>query len=226
MSRAARDASHGSTYVPALRFDWLTPIYDPFIKHTLRERKVKRALIQQADVRPQSAVLDLGCGTATLTIMLKKAHPQAEVTGLDGDPKALAIAHAKATREGVAVKLDRGMAYQLPYPDNAFDRVLSSLMFHHLSSEHKRQACKEIHRVLRPGGSFHVADWGRPQNPLMSAAFLGVRLLDGFENTADNAKGKLPDFFRGAGFAGVEETRRFMTAFGTLSLFRALKPPA
>ena len=93
-------------------------------------------------------VLDLGCGTGTLTIMIKQAHPEAEVVGLDGDPAVLEIARTKAMQAGVKISLDHGMAFHPPYQDNSFDRVLSSLVIHHLTTENKQRAMHEIYRIL------------------------------------------------------------------------------
>ena len=85
-----------SQYIPALRFKWLTPFYDPLLKWGMREENFKRRLVAQANIRPGSRVLDLGCGTGTLTILVKRIIPEAEVTGLDGDPAVLQIAGQKA----------------------------------------------------------------------------------------------------------------------------------
>ena len=80
-------------------------------------------------------VLDLGCGTGTLTILAKKVAPGANVTGLNGDPQVRQIAQDKAAQTGVQIEWDRGMAFDLPYPDNTFERVLTSLVYHHLSTD-------------------------------------------------------------------------------------------
>ncbi len=89
----------------------------------------------------------------------------------------------------------------------------------------KKRALAEIALVLEPGGELHIADWGRPGNPLMRAAFLPVQLLDGFQTTRDNVAGRLPELIAQAGFVGVEETKRMATPCGSLSLYRANKPP-
>jgi len=116
------------------------------------------------------------------------------------------------------------MAFELPYPDASFDRVISSLLYHHLTREKKERTLKEIFRVLRQGGELHVADWGKAQNKLMRTAFLLVQMLDGFETTVDNVSGLLPELFRAAGFEDIQEPTSYMTIVGTLSLYRARKP--
>lgn len=96
-----------------------------------------------------------------------------------------------------------------------------SLVFHHLTPEEKRRTASEIHRVLRPGGQLHVVDWGKPQNPLLRAAFVLVQLLDGFATTTENVRGLLPHLPGAAGLSDVAVTRQFATVFGSLSMIRA-----
>ena len=206
-------------YIPALRFEWLSTLYDP-VMLLMRESTFKRTLVEQANIKNGYRLLDVGCGTATLTILIKKAYPGTEVTGLDGDPKILGIARAKVAKEGLGIFLDTGMSFELPYPDSSFDRVVSSLVFHHLTTENKARTFKDIFRVLKPGGELHVADFGKPHNALMYLISLVFRHL---EETGDNIDGLLPEMFRKAGFDRAEETARFMTVFGTLSLYRAIK---
>ena len=183
-------------YVPALSFDRLTPLYDPCVRWLMPERKFKSHLVRRAAIGPGRRVLDLGCGTATLTLLVKEMHPEARVTGLDGDPKILNIARRKAERAGAEIGFDEGMAFRLPYAEDSFDRVLSSMVLHHLTGENKRRTLAEVFRVLAPGGEFHVADFAR-QNKALAA------------------------LLREAGFRSVSEHARYRTLFGTLSLWEA-----
>jgi ubiquinone/menaquinone biosynthesis C-methylase UbiE len=205
-------------YIPALSFKWLTPLYDPLFKWVMREETFKRRLIQQANVQPGMNALDLGCGTGTLTLMLKRAHPEAQVTGLDGDPQVLAIARDKA--RGTDIQWDEGLASSLPYPDSAFDKVVTSLVIHHLVTDDKRRAFKEVYRVLKPHGELHVLDFGAPHSLLARFMTTYMRRL---EEAADNFDGMIPRFITEAGFGGVEEAQNFVTVFGPLSLWRAVK---
>lgn len=73
-------------YIPALSFRWLTPLYDPLLKWGMREETFKRRLIERMGLQPNQRALDLGCGTGTLTIMLKQYAPEAQIVGMDGAP--------------------------------------------------------------------------------------------------------------------------------------------
>jgi ubiquinone/menaquinone biosynthesis C-methylase UbiE len=214
-------ASTHASYVPALGLHQLTRFYDPVIRLTLREQAFKQSLVRQARLAPGHEVLDLGCGTATLTLMLKTACPDARVTGIDGDPEVLELARQKAAASGLAIELREGMAYELPFAPATFDRVVSSLVFHHLTDDDKGRALREAHRVLKPGGECHVADWGRPDGVLAYVASLGIRFFDGAERTRANLEGRLPDFMRAAGFDDVAKVEEWTTLFGTLALYRA-----
>jgi hypothetical protein len=78
-------------------------------------------------------------------------------------------------------------------------------------------------RVLIPGGTLHIADWGKVQDWFMRLAFLPVQMLDSFETTTDNVKGRLPEFCRSAGFQNIQQESCFRTLFGTLSFYQATK---
>ena len=207
-------------FIPALGKDLLTPLYDPLLWF-MRESRFKGELIDQAQMSNASRVLDVGCGTGTLTIKIKERHPDTEVVGIDADPKILGIARDKAARAGLSLTLDEGMADQLPYADSSFDRVLSSLFLHHLTTENKRRALREVFRVLRSDGRFDVVDFGPPRT---FYSRLVARITVNNEEVAANIQGLLPDMFREAGFEKVAETKQFMTIAGALSFYQAQKP--
>jgi SAM-dependent methyltransferase len=214
-------ASDTRSYIPALRWHALTPLFDPAVRLTTRERTFKRRLLDRAAIAPGEAVLDIGCGTGTLAIELKQRTPGARVTGLDADADILQRARRKAADEGIDVELVEALSTDMPFADGSFDAVLSTLFFHHLDHDAKRATLAEVARVLRLGGRLHVADWGKPQDPVMRGLFVTVRALDGFDVTADNARGALPRLFEEAGLvdAGVQDS--FRTPLGTLALYLA-----
>jgi len=211
-------------YVPALGFHCLTPFYDALIRTTGRERTVKQALIEQALLEPGQQVLDLASGTGTLSIWIKQSQPQVRVTGVDGDPKILVIARRKADKARIAARFVQAYSYSLPHPPAQFDRVLSSMFFHHLTWQDKVRTVQEIYRVLKPGAELHLADWGRSANLCMRGLFLSVQLLDGFKNTQSHVQGKLDSLFVQNGFVDVTQRQTFNTIYGTIALYSATKP--
>lgn len=208
-------------YIPVLGFDFLTPLYDPLMKLFMRESRFKRRFMEEAAICNGQQVLDLGCGTATLTILMKQTHQHVYVFGLDGDRKVLRIARAKAVQAGKEVSLACALASRMPFVESSFDRVLSSLVFHHLKSSDKQRAFEEAYRVLKPGGELHIADFGKPHNRM---AFMISTLVRAFEEVSDNIKGLIPEMIIRAGFTDLTETARYMTVFGTLTLLKAIKP--
>jgi ubiquinone/menaquinone biosynthesis C-methylase UbiE len=216
----AASTSQEPGFVPALgRLG--TRFYDPVVRLTTREARFKERLLDVAGLRPGERVLDLGCGTGTLAIGAGQRQPTATIVGLDADPGMLEQARRKSQAAGVELQLDQGSATDLPYPDGSFDVVLSSLLFHHLDRDAKKAAAREIGRVLAPGGRLALADWGAPSDPFMRALFVTIQLVDGFDTTADNVAGRLPDILRCAGLADVRERERLRTVYGSLVLLEA-----
>ena len=215
-------SEHKQPYVHALRYPWLTKFYDAVVSATLPERSLKGLLCDHvaADLPPGGAVLDLGCGTGTLTLLLKERLSGGTVTGLDGDPEVLNRAREKATEAGIDVNWLEGDATAPPFEPATFDRVASSLLFHHLPPESKRTALASVRTLLKPGGRLHLLDWGRPHGPVMRLAFVPVQLLDGFATTQENVRGLLPALMKEAGFVDVAEVARRRTMFGTLSVYQ------
>lgn len=213
-----------SKYIYALHYNWLTSLYDPLVKWATKEMTFKKALIAQGDIQPGHKILDLGCGTGTLCIFIKKTSPPALIIGCDGDKKILRIARAKTAPGQVELYWHCALAYELPYAEGTFNHVFSSFLFHHLTREDKLKTLLEIWRVLRPGGELHLADWGQPQNWLMRLSFLTIQVLDGFQTTADNRRGFLGNYLQETGFVCLREVKNYNTFLGTLSLYKAQKP--
>jgi SAM-dependent methyltransferase len=206
-------------FVPALGHRRLTPIYDRVVGMSIRYAAFHRLVVGRMQLREGLSVMDLGCGTGSLALGIKRRFPGVEVVGVDIDPDVLAIARHKAAGAGLDVELIQGGTDRLGFPDASFDRVVSSLVFHHLERDVKRATLREARRVLRPQGTFCLADWGPMPSRLLRAMFLPVRLLDGLERVRDNMDDTLPRLMREAGFDLDEPTPSLTTPLGRLSAY-------
>ena len=211
-------------YLPAFGHDRLLPLYDPLVRLLGADRS-REKLIEQAALRPGHRVLDIGCGTGTLAIRIKRAAPRVEVVGLDPDPKALARSRHKAERAHVTLQFDEGFADALPYADATFDRVFSSYMFHHLPQDAKLAALREARRVLKPGGSLHLLDFAGPDSGRDSGARSSLaRLLHGNRQLRDNGEDKVLAWMTQAGLADAKRSGDGRLLVGTILYYRATAP--
>ncbi len=208
------------TFIPAAGHDWLLPLYDPFVK-LLGGESAHRQLIDQAQLQAGQRILEIGCGTGNLTILVKTLFPAVEVVGLDPDPKALARAQRKAERQGVSVQLDRGFSDELPYPERSYDRVLSAFMFHHLNRDEKKQTLHEVRRVLKPGGSLDLLDFGGSHE---HSDGLVARLLHRSKRVRDNSEETILTLMQDAGFAEPTEVAHQRIIFGRIFYYHASPP--
>lgn len=204
-------------FIPALRFHALTRLYDPVVRLTTREAAIKRRLVAGLGQDVQS-LLDLGSGTGTLLSLVRSAYPTARLVGLDADPRIIALARGKVQSD---VELVHGDATSPSFEPGSFDRVVSSLVLHHLTREQKLRALSGARMLLKSDGELHIADWCAPHDIVMRAMFVVVQLLDGFQTTRDNVRGDLPELIRKAGFGEVRETYRQRTPFGSMAIYRA-----
>jgi len=165
-------------------------------------------------------VLEIGCGTGNVATRVKRAAPGAEVVGTDPDPLALARCERKV-RGLTGIRFERAYAQELPFVDGSFDRVLSSMMLHHLDEDVKAGAAAEMFRVLRPGGVAHILDVG---GPMTAQDGVAARRMLRNPHITGSLGDAIPRLLRSVGFdAGVAASRphRFV---GRLTFYRAVRP--
>ena len=198
-------------FLPAAGHDLFLPVYDPLVSLMGFDR-ARQELVSTANIEPGHRILDIGCGTGTLAIMLKQQFPSTHVVGIDPDSKALQRARIKCTRAVVSVQLERGFADELPYKEETFDRVFSSFMFHHLEGLEREKMLREVRRVLRPGGSFHLLDFVANN---ASPGFF-ERLFHSHARMKDNQDAHIIDLMSRVGLTNAAKVNEGSMLFGLL----------
>lgn len=213
-------------FTPALGRPELTGAYDWAIRLLTREREWRSALLEQLAARDGDAILDVGCGTGTFALLVKKMAPGARVVGLDPDPAVLEIAAAKARAAGVEIEWRQGFAHEADGSGSPFTKAVSSLVFHQVPMEEKRRGIEAMTRAVGPGGEVHIADYARQRSKLMRTLFGLVQRLDGAENTEPNARGAIEAILADVDPASGRPRRIVPTPTGEISLFRLKVAPA
>lgn len=198
-------------FVPAAARDVFLPLYDPIVR-LMGFDSVRRELVSRANIEAGQRILDIGCGTGTLVVKLKRQYTAAQVVGLDPDAKALQRAHIKAARAGVSVELEQGFADELPYQSESFDRVFSSFMFHHLNTQERENMLREVLRVLKPGGSFHLVDFTVAD----ASHSLFDRLFRSHAQMKDNSDERILELLSGTGFTNPVKVKEANMLLGLL----------
>lgn len=213
-----------TSFTPALGHAALTPLYDLAIAAMTREGRWRGALLRQLAPRNDDVIVDVGCGTGSLLLLIARAAPQATLIGLDPDPAVLRRASAKADRAHARVAFEQGFARDAARLEAIRPtKIVSSLVFHQIPLEEKDAGLRAMHAALPPGGELHIADYGLQRTSLMRRLFRQVQHLDGLENTTPNAEGVLPAIMSRAGFVEVEERAVIPTPTGSISIYFARK---
>ena len=133
--------------------------YDPVTQYVLppSETLVRQSLIDSIQSKPRR-ILDLGCGTGSTTLMLKRAFPDAEVVGLDLSPYMLTVAEYKAQQAGLDIQWHHGNAEATEFPEASFDLVTASLLFHETPIAVSQAILRESFRLLKVGGEVGILD--------------------------------------------------------------------
>lgn len=210
------------TFTPAMGRFAPTRFYDPVIALT-RERLWRGLLAMHVAPRPEDVIVDVGCGTGSLALLLNRVEPRARIIGVDPDRDVLTMARGKAGAVGVAPEWRAGMGHALTEVLGAgvASTVVSSLVLHQCPVATKQAILASMFAVLQPGGKLVIADFGLQRTRLMRLAFRIVQLADGKQDTQPNADGVLPRLMSETGFRDVRETEVVPTISGSISIYTA-----
>lgn len=203
-NRAQKDAASMKNNSQGYSLDFMADHYDHL---TFAEKsRFRRKQISLAELKEGENVLDVGCGTGPLSILSKLCvGDKGRVCGIDIAPKMIGKAKEKAQKYQLDIDFKVGSIAELPFPDEKFDVVISSLMFHHLPVRIKKQGLKEIHRVLKRGGRFFLTDFSTPNFVVAPFMFL---LLVWINSTRFQLFGKLQKLVVESGFKDIKLAKK------------------
>lgn len=164
--------------------------YDRLLALLTREAIWRAEMLHALAAQPGERILDVGCGTGSLAILIKQLQPEAKVVGLDPDPEARKIAKTKAETAGVDVEWLSGYARDAAN-FGSFDKVVSSLVLHQVSLKEKRLGLEAMFQAASPSGLLLITDYAEQRSWLMRQAYKIVQVADGQANTQPNADGYL-----------------------------------
>ncbi len=227
VSLVGRDARNGrsfavpDSFVPALGFASLTPLYDRALAIATREPIWRNALVEIIAPTAGETILDVGCGTGSQAILLKRMAPGARIVGIDPDPAVLEIAARKARAAGVQLELHRGYARDAAtvLGANSADKCISSLVFHQVPMPEKQAGLAAMFAAVRAGGQVCIADYGRQIGWHRNMLFSVIGLLDRFSNTRPNAEGVLERLLSELAKSPISAERQVETITGAISIF-------
>lgn len=159
-------------------------------------------------------VVDLGCGPATLLRLVRSMRSDLELTGVDIDPRVLSIAEQNS--EGRSIRFRNASITALPCENDSVDVALTSFVYPHLSHGAKRQALREVRRVLKSNGAFLLCDFAESGRSWQSRIASLFRMVT--PNIIPQLAGELESLLRETG-AKVRTLQRFYGCI-TLSLIR------
>src|SRR5574341_290933 len=123
--------------------------------------------------------------------------------GVDPDPEMIAVARRKAKGENLEIDFRVGVIESLPFPDDTFDVVTSSLMMHHLPEHLRIKGLAETFRVLKPGGRILIAEMRRPTGSAFQRFFTSRLLHHG--HVVEFGLENIPKLMSEAGFEGIKQ---------------------
>ena len=178
------------------------------------ETRFHQLPLQGLKISSDSKVLDLCCGSGQATRFLVQYSQ--DVTGLDISPVSL----ERAQRNVPQAKYVEALAEEMPFSDNQFDFVHTSVAMHEMKPIQSRQIVKEVYRVLKPGGVFALVDFHKPTNFLFWPGLTLFLWLFETETSWQLLETDLVELLKDVGF---EISAHILHAGGSLQVIQAKK---
>ena len=217
-------ASHGAGLLDRLRFRLGSFAYRFYFRSMVQDASWRRPLLESLSPRPGERILDFGPGSASTALELARRFPECSIVGADPDERSVIKGRQKVLSRGLKnVELEVGTPGRLPFGASSFDKVVCVLTFHDLDQEGKIRIAREMLRVLRRGGTLHVADYDRPVARGEHAVLKLARFVSGEAAAQPHMDGSWTKGLEKAGFLGVRRLSTHSVWVGRVAIVRGRK---
>lgn len=214
------------SHLPPLHLRILTSVYRLSFGLMIDDPLWLEPLIESAAPRSGDRILHFGAGSAGRALLLAIRYPEASFAIVDSDRRSLSRVRrqivAKKARNVELAELDRE---RLPFGNAVFDKVVSSLSFHQIDGARKIETAREMIRVLRRGGTLHVADFDQARSQRERVVLNLAKYIYGESSIQTHMDGSWPEALSKAGFMSIKRLSSHSVNVGRVSVLRARKRP-
>jgi ubiquinone/menaquinone biosynthesis C-methylase UbiE len=216
-------ASLAGHIISSIRFRVAKFIYDRicFVVARAWQEPLRASLVPRANDR----ILDFGAGSGLAAVTFARRFPQATFIGADPNPKAVEKARRSIARRQLPnVKvITTPLHGRIPFDAGSFDQVVSVLTFHDRTPQQKLEICDEMFRILRRGGTLHVADFDKPATRSECRILTYAERVSGQAAAEPHMNGSWTTVLKKARFAGVRYRSYFSVGVGRIGIVKARK---
>jgi SAM-dependent methyltransferase len=212
-------------FLDRIRFRVLKLLYERFFVVTVRDTSWQKPLFAALAPEANSRILNFGPASASTARTFADRFPEARFVGADPSRKAVEKAIRTIARHNTPnlTVIRAPLHGRLPFEASSFDKVVLMLSFHDRVAEDKLALAKEMLRLLRRGGTLHVADYDSPAAPGEGAILKFARYLAGPTAADSHIDGSWTEFLANAGFTGVRRRSSHSVRVGRIAIVKARK---
>ncbi len=216
---------YGNRLIFRIRY-WIAKLIYDFIFFVLvRDGSWQEGLSASLAPKRGDRILDFGPGSASTAISLAVRYPEATFVGMDPNARSTKKARLAVSRRELrnVSFVEDPLQETLPFDASSFDKAICILGLHDRSPQEKARVVKAIARVVRRGGTLHLADFDKPENPSEGKILEYARRISGLAAAEPHINGRWVETLADCGFAGVRRQLSRSIGIGRIAIVKARK---
>lgn len=208
-----------------VRFRAAKLLYDAFFIVMMRDASWQAPLLAAVAPEANSRILNFGLGSVSTAKILATRFPEAKIIGADPNPKAVEKARRIIARDNIAnlTVIEVPHRGRLPFNAGSFDKAVLMLALYDHPPDEKLGIAKEMLRLLRRGGTLHVADFDRPATRGEMGILSLTDYISGRAAAEPHMNGSWTTFLANAGFVGIRRQSSHSIGIARIAIVKARK---